>query len=46
MQKLGSYGGEKFALVTLINQEKPVEEEELFPTNYCHRLHITTYFNC
>ena len=29
MQKIGSCGGERFALATLINQEKPVEEEEV-----------------
>ena len=28
MQKIGSCGGERFASVTLINQEKPVEEEK------------------
>ena len=28
MQKIGSCGGEQFAPATLINQEKPVEEEE------------------
>ena len=28
MQKIGSCGGERFAPATLINQEKPVEEEE------------------
>ena len=29
MQKIGCCGGEGFAPVTLINQEKPVEEEEV-----------------
>ena len=28
MQKIESCGGEQFALVALINYEKPVEEEE------------------
>ena len=28
MQKIGSCGGEQFAPATLINQEKPVEEED------------------
>ena len=28
MQKIGSCGGEQFAPATLINQGKPVEEEE------------------
>ena len=28
MQKIGSCGEEQFAPATLINQEKPVEEEE------------------
>ena len=27
MQKIGSFGGDKLALVTMSNQEKPVEEE-------------------
>ena len=29
MQKIGSCGGEQFSPATLINQEKPVEEEEV-----------------